>query len=86
MKAIVLGMLLQVALKSDTTGGTGAREDLSGISDNCSESTLIQISIKGIYFWCQSWASGLPPVLIAAQACKGAPLPSRQSPFTVFSD
>lgn len=34
MKAIVLGMILQVALKSDTTRGTEQR-DLSVISFNC---------------------------------------------------
>ena len=34
MKAVVLGMLLQVTLKSDTTGRTEQR-DLSGISYNC---------------------------------------------------
>ena len=41
------------------------------------ESTVIQISIKGIYFWCQSWASGLLP---CAHGCPGLhgepPLPS----------
>ena len=74
MKAIVLGMILQVALKSDTTGELSREIFLLFLSTACEYTLiLIQISIKGIYFWCQSWASGLFPCAHGCPVLQGEP-------------